>query len=69
LAKVHLQHLLTAAALNFVRIGLWHIGIPEPQTLLTLRPAHDSGCLTFTATFLSFASSIRSGQEPQLNWR
>jgi transposase len=32
LAKVHLQHLLTAAALNFVRVGLWLVGAPRATT-------------------------------------
>lgn len=34
-AKVHLQHLLTAAALNFVRVGLWLIGTPRATTRLS----------------------------------
>ena len=32
LPKVHLQHLLTAAALNFVRVGLWLTGTPRAPT-------------------------------------
>ena len=32
LAKVHLGHLLTGAALNFVRLGEWLVGTPRAQT-------------------------------------
>ena len=32
LAKTHLQHLATAAALNFVRIGEWLTGTPQAKT-------------------------------------
>ena len=32
LAKVHLGHLLTAVALNFVRVGEWLAGVPRAQT-------------------------------------
>jgi transposase len=35
LPKVHLQHLLTAAALNFVRVGLWLVGAPRATTRLS----------------------------------
>jgi DDE family transposase len=31
-ASIHLQHLLTAAALNFVRVGLWLTGTPHART-------------------------------------
>jgi hypothetical protein len=31
-AKVHLQHLLTAAALNFVRVGAWLMETPRART-------------------------------------
>jgi len=31
-AKVHLQHLLTAAALNFVRVGAWLMQTPRART-------------------------------------
>src|SRR3954462_15338473 len=32
LAKVHLQHVLTAAALNLVRIAAWLVGPPLART-------------------------------------
>ena len=32
LAKTHLQHLATAAALNLVRLGEWWAGTPQAQT-------------------------------------
>ena len=32
LAKVHLQHVLTAAALNLVRIAAWLVGTPLART-------------------------------------
>ncbi len=32
LAKTHLQHVLTAAALNFVRLGAWLDGVPLART-------------------------------------
>jgi len=32
LAKIHLGHLLTATALNFVRIGEWLVGTPRAKT-------------------------------------
>ena len=32
LAKVHLGHLLTAVAMNFVRVGEWLAGLPRAQT-------------------------------------
>ena len=32
LAKTHLQHVLTAAALNFVRLGAWLDGAPLART-------------------------------------
>ena len=32
LAKTHLQHLATAAALNFVRLGEWLAGTPRART-------------------------------------
>ena len=32
LAKTHLQHVLTAAALNFVRLGAWLEGVPLART-------------------------------------
>jgi transposase len=31
-ARTHLQHLLTAAAMNFVRMGLWLTGSPRART-------------------------------------
>jgi transposase len=31
-ARIHLQHLLTAAALNFARVGLWLTGAPHART-------------------------------------
>src|SRR5258706_15916241 len=33
--KTHLHHLLTAAALNFVRVGLWLTGVPHATTPLS----------------------------------
>jgi transposase len=35
LAKTHLQHLLTAAAMNFVRVGLWFTDTPRAKTRLS----------------------------------
>jgi transposase len=35
LAKTHLQHLLTAAAMNFVRVGLWFTQTPRAKTRLS----------------------------------
>ena len=35
LPKVHLQHLLTAAALHFVRVGRWLVGAPRAATRLS----------------------------------
>jgi transposase len=32
LAKTHLQHLLSAASLNFVRVGEWLMGVPKATT-------------------------------------
>jgi transposase len=32
LAKAHLQHLLTAVALNVVRLGEWWLGTPQAKT-------------------------------------
>jgi len=32
LAKTHLQHLLTAVALNVVRLGEWWLGTPPAKT-------------------------------------
>lgn len=32
LARTRLQHLLTAVALNFVRVGEWLSGVPKPKT-------------------------------------
>ena len=32
LAKVHLQHVLTAAALNLVRVAAWLAGTPLART-------------------------------------
>ena len=32
LAKTHLQHMATAAALNFVRLGEWLAGTPRAKT-------------------------------------
>ncbi len=32
LAKVHLQHVLTAAALNLVRVAAWLVGAPLART-------------------------------------
>jgi hypothetical protein len=32
LAKTHFQHLATAAALNFVRLGEWWTGTPWAKT-------------------------------------
>jgi transposase len=31
-ARIHLQHLLTAAAMNFARVGLWLTGAPRART-------------------------------------
>jgi hypothetical protein len=38
LAKVHLQHVLTAAAINHVRVAAWLAGHPLARTRLSLRP-------------------------------
>jgi transposase len=35
LARTHLQHLLTAAAMNFVRVGLWFTQTPRAKTRLS----------------------------------
>lgn len=35
LAKTHLQHVLTAAAMNFVRVGLWFTQTPRAKTRLS----------------------------------
>lgn len=35
LAKTHLQHVLTAAAMNFVRVGLWFTDTPRAETRLS----------------------------------
>jgi transposase len=35
LAKTHLQHVLTAAAINFVRVGLWFTQTPRAKTQLS----------------------------------
>jgi transposase len=35
LARTHLQHLLTAAAMNFVRVGLWLTQTPRAKTRLS----------------------------------
>jgi transposase len=35
LAKTHLQHLLTAVALNVVRLGAWWLGTPPATTRVT----------------------------------
>ena len=32
LAKTHLQHLLTAAALNLLRVANWLLGVPRAKT-------------------------------------
>ena len=32
LAKTHLQHVITAAAINLVRIAEWHNAVPTAQT-------------------------------------
>jgi transposase len=32
LAKTHLQHVITAAAVNLVRIADWHSGVPTART-------------------------------------
>jgi transposase len=32
LARTHLQHLATAAALNVVRLGEWFVGTPRAKT-------------------------------------
>jgi hypothetical protein len=32
LARTHLQHLLTAVALNFLRLGEWLSGVRKPKT-------------------------------------
>ena len=32
LTKTHLQHLLTAAAMNFLRVGEWLAGVPKVTT-------------------------------------
>ncbi len=42
LAKTHLQHILTAVALNLIRLGAWLSGVPYAQTrqsrLMELKP-------------------------------
>jgi transposase len=35
LARTHLQHALTAAAMNFVRVGLWFTETPRAKTRLS----------------------------------
>ena len=30
--KIHLQHVLIGASLNFVRVGLWLTGVPRAKT-------------------------------------
>jgi hypothetical protein len=35
MAKTHLQHVLTAAAINFIRIGRWLAGDRPAQTRLS----------------------------------
>ena len=30
--RTHLQHIVTAAALNLVRLGEWWVGTPQAQT-------------------------------------
>jgi transposase len=32
LAKTHLQHLITAVALNVIRVGAWWLGTPQAKT-------------------------------------
>ena len=32
IVKAHLQHLLTAAAVNFIRVGLWLDDTPRAKT-------------------------------------
>ncbi len=32
LTKTHLQHLLTAASINFLRVGEWLMGVPKATT-------------------------------------
>jgi transposase len=32
LARVHLQHILTGAAINLVRVGAWLLDIPRAKT-------------------------------------
>ena len=34
-ARTHLQHVLMAAAMNFVRVGLWLSGAPRARTQQT----------------------------------
>jgi hypothetical protein len=45
MAKTHLQHLLTAVALNVVRLGEWWLGTPLARTR----------CSPFTALRLAVA--------------
>ncbi len=46
LAKTHLQHVLTAAGMNLVRLNAWHAGTPHASTrtshFAALRPASQS---------------------------
>lgn len=35
LAKTHLQHLLSAASLSFLRVGEWLAGVPKAKTRLS----------------------------------
>ncbi len=32
MAKTHLQHMITAVALNVVRLGAWWLGMPQANT-------------------------------------
>ena len=34
--QAHLQHIITAAALNIIRLGEWLAGTPQAKTLLPL---------------------------------
>jgi len=43
LAKTHLQHLLTAAALNLIRVGAWLTETPRAQTRRSPLAAHATG--------------------------
>jgi transposase len=61
LAKTHLQHLLTAVALNVVRLGEWWLGMPLAKTrcspFATLRMAAAEGDLGSSSKF----NQVREG--------